>query len=93
MSKAQSNVENEEDFVFMGNTRAYLTEVWDHWQKNLGHTPEVARRMMDAAMKEFHQSELYPHKKKVIQKTKSKMKQVTKAVRTSAKAVKRKTKR
>lgn len=88
--------EDTEDFVLMGRTRALLSEIWDHWQKNLGHTPEVAKKMMDAAIEELHAAEISGTKKAKAKKTavKKKVQKAVKSLKSKAKkAVKFKAKK
>jgi hypothetical protein len=92
---AKTAKKHSKDFVIMEHTRALLGEVWDQWRNKLGHTPEMAQRMMNAAIKEFHKDEKdalreFSAKKKTV-KTAVK-KTVAKKVATAKKTVKRKLK-
>ncbi len=56
-SNAKKKTRPSEDFVLMGNTRELLADLWDQWKADLGQTPDVAKRMMTAAINEMHTAE------------------------------------
>ena len=82
-STAKKKDVSPEDFVVMGRTRALLGEVWDLWRKDLRHTPDAAKAMITAGVKEFHKAEAGV-KKTAKKKTAQAKRAVKKAVKKTA---------
>jgi len=79
------------DFIPMERTRAMLSEAWDHWRNTLGHTPDMAKKMLTGAIKDLHKSEV-ASLKKLKTKKRAVKKAVKKSVTKKLKVAKRKVK-
>ncbi len=86
----KTSASSPEEFVLMGRTRALLGEVWNIWRDNLGHTPEVAKRMITAGIHELHNAEkpVVKAKKQLATKAKAKKTAVKKAFTKTVKKAK-----
>jgi hypothetical protein len=103
MTKAskKSNI-GTDDFIPMERTRALISEIWDHWRNSLEHSPDTAKRMINAAIDEMYEADaelsdkVVSIKKHVVKKAKATKKSAVKKVaakKTSLKSSLKKAKR
>lgn len=45
------------DFVFMPRTRALVDQVWGELRNEFNHSPEIAKRALDAAISEMYKAD------------------------------------
>ena len=84
----RSSKKKHQDFIAMPRTRAMLSEIWEHWRTTLGQTPDAAKKLMTAAIKEMHKAEIATLKKAMPKKRAIKKK--VKALAKKAKSTKKK---
>jgi len=77
------------DFIPMRRTRALMNELWADLRTNLDHSPDTAKRMLNAAVAEMHKTDK-KRLKSVLKTTKTAARKVKAAIPKKAKTSKKK---